>query len=195
MSPITYEQLKAAGFQKNCRGCHRPFKVHRASSNFCIECFKGRKLDKRKRKKIRNARLGIYPKMGKPWTDSRKVFNEDRDMKCEVCGISQKEQFMRHRTTLAGDHIVPARLSSNYGNPHDPDNQMNLCSTCHGRKTSAERLLFGSGGMLGFLSELRKWNWPMQRVALALKIYGLYPSNLEHLFQETESLCRKLESV
>jgi hypothetical protein len=150
---------------------------------------KKRKTEKSARRKLRNTRTGEYPTklMGKPWTDSRKEYNSDADMKCEICGCTQKAQFLKFRTSLAGDHIVPARMAAQHGNPHHPINQMNLCSIDHGHKTGAENALFGGGGMLGYISELRKWNWPMDRVAAALKLYGIYPDNLAHLFVVEQS--------
>lgn len=72
-----------------------------------------------------------------------------------------------------GDHVLARRLAQTCEGK-DPDcdlNVMDICATCHGIKTAAERKLY-RGDRLGFMQVLRCGGWDMERVERAFRFYG-----------------------
>jgi len=92
---------------------------------------------------------------------------------CAICGTKDAHMHV--------DHIVPAGLLRYlahcdmppiYENAEDPRNLIGICAACHGRKTSAEVALC-AGKPMDFWRRLERLDWPMDRVRLALAVYGL----------------------
>ncbi len=92
---------------------------------------------------------------------------------CAVCGTKDAH--------MHADHIVPAGLLRYlahcdmppiYENSEDPRNLIGICAACHGRKTPAEVALCAGKPMV-FWRRLERLDWPMDKVRLALALYGL----------------------
>ena len=70
------------------------------------------------------------------------------------------------------DHYKP---KVHEGGPYDAEDERNLlpvCSKCHGSKRRSE-IKLEKADVLGFLSELNRLKYPMDRVKKALRLYGL----------------------
>lgn len=111
---------------------------------------------------LRNSRRSTP--YGKPeWTT-----DVPRKGKCEICGAHLTKKIPGHR-----DHLIPRRFCEQMGwNPEDPRNILNACRSDHAKKKSAENLLFGRGGVLGFLTELNRIGWPAERAKQMLRDFG-----------------------
>lgn len=95
---------------------------------------------------------------------------------CAVCGTKDAHMHV--------DHIVPAGLLSYLAqldaksihkampSAEDRRNLIGICAACHGRKTPAEVALC-VGKPMDFWRKLERLDWPMDRVRLALALYGL----------------------
>ncbi len=57
-------------------------------------------------------------------------------------------------------------------NSEDPRNLLGICASCHGRKMPAEVALC-AGRPRDYWRKLERLDWPMDRVRLALAVYGL----------------------
>lgn len=103
---------------------------------------------------------------GKPnWTTE-----VPRRGKCEIegCTIRFTKKMPGHR-----DHLIPRRRCVEMGvDPEDSRNFVNACASHHAQKKSAENILFGKGGYLGFFTELNRIGWPAERAKQMLRDYG-----------------------
>ncbi len=113
---------------------------------------------------------------------------------CAVCGARDAHIHVDHIVpagllsylvqfdTKASDAAKAARLNSfgrarKYGrkampNAEDRRNLLGICASCHGRKISAEVALC-AGRPRDYWRKLERLDWPMDRVRLALALYGL----------------------
>lgn len=95
---------------------------------------------------------------------------------CAVCGTKDAHMHV--------DHIVPAGILRHLNEldagvihltvttAEDSRNLIGICAACHGRKTPAEVALC-AGKPVVFWRRLERLDWPMDRVRLALALYGL----------------------
>ncbi len=95
---------------------------------------------------------------------------------CAICGTKDAHMHV--------DHIVPAGLIRYFDQTRPPSQQtvmpsaedrrnlLGICASCHGRKTSAEVALC-AGRPLDYWRKLERLDWPMDKVRLALALYGL----------------------
>ncbi len=95
---------------------------------------------------------------------------------CAICGTKDAHMHV--------DHIVPAGLlrylaqldSKNIHkalpSAEDRRNLLGICSSCHGRKIPAETALC-AGRPQDYWRKLERLDWPMDKVRLALALYGL----------------------
>jgi hypothetical protein len=109
----------------------------------------------------------------RPWRNGWKRHRVSAPQaKCEVeyCDADFKQVGARRHV----DHIVPARLIRRLraGNPDCRENLQCICGTDHGYKLQADHKLC-LGAKLGYLQILREHHFDMERVARALKLYGL----------------------
>ena len=96
------------------------------------------------------------------WSRVRGVVKSRDRRACQVCGKTKTQ------AKLHVDHIVPFLLSQS----NDIENLILICQRCHSQKTDIEnQLLLGRIGC--FLVSLSKAGWPMARVRVAMKLYGL----------------------
>jgi len=96
--------------------------------------------------------------------DVSEAIRERDQNTCQICGTRRSRDKI-----LSADHIVPLLLAKE----HDPVNLITLCEArCHRRKTKIESFLF-EGDLVTFLTCLEKAGWPMQKVRMAMKRYGL----------------------
>ena len=167
---------KSAGMV-TCRGCGAEFWPYPMSGKFCRDCKRNQKTAKMtaSAEKRKAARVGKYPNRGKVWEaakDQKRLINHIG--KCEVCGLPEKEKLKKYKDTLHYDHIVLLRIAITVpgANADDPVNQMELCNKCHAVKKSAESYL-AKGDILSFTSILKRFNWPMDRVFVAMKMFRL----------------------
>lgn len=72
------------------------------------------------------------------------------------------------------DHIVPERFVLDHPlGPHAKTNLICITVQEHAAKRKAEDKLLKNGDMLTYLTKLTQLGWPMERVHLALKFYGI----------------------
>lgn len=104
----------------------------------------------------------------KVWDGLCGVIRErDRQM-CRACGLPPRGN---HKHPV--DHIVPRRQMFTWGiDPHQLFNLATLCRSCHGKKTFAENSIL-RGDFIGFISELKAINYPMDLVKEAFMQLGL----------------------
>lgn len=97
---------------------------------------------------------------------------------CELCGawLADVDEG-KHAGHV--DHIVPEQFCFEYevGDPHCRANLICLCEKCHGKKTAIEWRLHRAD-LVGYLGELRRLGWDMERVKRVLVLYDLLPSRL-----------------
>lgn len=172
--------------RKNLRGCEGTFRIWRGSRTTCPKCYIALR---KERQNGAHKRPGAYPKP-KPqfWgRKHRKLQIEAVQARCEVCLITESACKVAYRCGLTRDHILPVRwiTSRGLGNPHLDLNIKMTCSGCGGKKTAAEVKLF-AGDVLGFVSDLLKWNWDAEELEMVLRHYNFFPQALEHLFRAAE---------
>ena len=96
---------------------------------------------------------------------------------CEVSGVSllfEDESGGTHLSNLAIDHVIPERYVQDHPlGPHARINLICLSFSEHAKKRAAEDQLLKAGDMLGYLQELTRLGWPMDRVHRALQFYGI----------------------
>ena len=95
---------------------------------------------------------------------------------CAICGTKDAHMHV--------DHIVPAGLlrylaqlepkATHKAMPsaEDRENLLGICASCHGRKIPAEVALC-AGRPRDYWRKLERLDWPMDKVRLALALYGL----------------------
>jgi hypothetical protein len=109
---------------------------------------------------------------GKPstslWKKCWKVSaKEARDLGGHICCICHGVEPGAKQIPV--DHIVPRRLMERWGfDPHHQGNLACLCTSCHGKKTAAEWMLF-KGDLVGFVSALAGMSYPKARVLDSFK--------------------------
>ena len=183
---------------KQCRDCGIDFSPRGGqSTRYCATCAKARARDrargKEERRLKRRTRAVSRPKIP-GWATSRRAGLERA---CAACG----EEFEKPGDA-AVDHIVPAavvaELNKNVlgklrkefegselkvkgltmkvsGGIYDAENPANLwsaCRKCHGRKRRAEVKL-ERGDTMGYLAEVNRIGFPLDRAKKALALYGL----------------------
>lgn len=113
------------------------------------------------------------PRRGKQWDAIRVATRTER---CEI----HKCQLLLSSHQGHIDHIVPEQFvfERRIGDPHARENLICICREDHGRKTAIEWRLY-RGDLVGFLDELRVLGWDLDRVKVALRLYGLLDSARE----------------
>jgi HNH endonuclease len=138
-------------------------------SRFCIPCYFARKKEKQAARKEKRKRVDPYPKLGKEWADKRAA----RGIICQKCGCLKTA-----KVRLILDHIVPARIASQRGDPNDDINLQDLCDSCHGEKTSGCEPYLFRNDLLGFLTAMNRFGFSIKRTKDALTHYQFYVGNL-----------------
>ena len=161
--PITRGMIDAV-----CERCETPFK-HKARSSdrkgrFCSSiCFYASNSGS----KSPLSRDGVFHlPPNKLWAELC-AFIRQRDKVCAACSVPHGK---KHHPV---DHIIPRRMVHAWGNdPHQICNLVYLCRSCHGRKGMAENKIL-RGDFVGFVTELKAMNYPMNRVREAFLQFGL----------------------
>lgn len=126
------------------------------------------------RKDRRQLRLELHakpPRRGRLW---REICASARTGKCEL------EKCQENLTLASGkhlghiDHIVPEQFIFEHGlgDAHAHVNLIDICREDHGRKTAVEWRLY-RGDAIGYIDELRRLGWDVERTKVALRFYGL----------------------
>lgn len=110
---------------------------------------------------------------GPTWKAQSRTARE-RDQYCIAPGCGKNESELGQK--LSVDHIVPFRLTVQYGaengvDPNHLDNLACLCRSHHQMKTMAERKLL-RGDIVGFRAAVATI-FPLERVNAALRLWGL----------------------
>jgi hypothetical protein len=106
-------------------------------------------------------------------------------LKCQVCHRTygtircrlSLTRFMLLREHI--DHLIPRRWLKAHGiNPHQANNLISVCGSCHGQKLGFENKFFHSD-LYGYLSGLRSLNYPVSQVinfalSVGLKEFGRF---------------------
>lgn len=110
------------------------------------------------------------PKREGAWTEIpvyiRKRSKRD---KCQVCGWEYNTMRGYGRqvfsmVTEALDHLIPRRWLEARGiNPHQTNNLLSVCGSCHGKKKVLEDKLFHAD-VIGWLSGLRQIGYPVEQI-------------------------------
>ncbi len=162
-----------------CRNCSEEFTPSRfaLTRRICPPCQVILSRQRMARRAKMRKRSHPRPKIHN-WGKARKAATTKG---CAICGTREARQHI--------DHIVPAGLlrylfevelqncppgSFVHGRPsaEDDRNLIGLCASCHGRKTSAETALC-AGRPRDYWRKLERLDWPMDKVRLALALYGL----------------------
>ncbi len=167
-----------------CKKCRCKFRQYGIASRFCPGCKIDRKKERDQKRIDRRKRDGEYPQPEvKWWNEQRKQKSEGIENACEVCGMKESECKNEFGCGLTRDHLLPLRFITARG-LGDGNLDINIkltCSRCGGKKTAAEVKLF-NGDVLGFLRDLKKWDWDMQELELVLKHYHFYLDRWDELF-------------
>ena len=89
-----------------------------------------------------------------------------------MCGtIASRSKSAAHHC----DHIIAARFLHwhQLGDPNAKVNLVTLCASCHPKKRKAENRLCNRTNIVGWLQELNKIGFPMERVKKAMAFYGM----------------------
>jgi 5-methylcytosine-specific restriction endonuclease McrA len=153
----------------DCLGCGKhvvlPMVRTRARKFCCRECQSGY-MQGPQHPLFRGNRRGYR---GKNWHRQAALARERDGGICQGCRITCVQK-------ASVDHIVPFRLTKQYGeregkDPNDLRNLLSLCRSCHAKKTQAEPRLL-RGDVIGFLAAVRVF-LPADRVESALRLWGL----------------------
>jgi hypothetical protein len=167
------KRWKAKKIKLSCHQCHRKFERslpqyrHKAEKRgdkrvFCsTECLKAwRASDDYPTRRHPEAHVGYSRRPHKKWSEEGFA----GEPHCAVCGVAGG----------AADHIVSISVILKLGIPVEraymPENRMTLCGGHHGVKTGADGRLY-EGDILEYLRRLA--GWPLERVHVALRLYGL----------------------
>lgn len=170
---------------RDCKKCHKPFMKSRLSSTLCKDCFFEKSNAKKAARIDRRKRAGAYPKPESRWWKEQAGQNrlvKDVELKCEVCGLPEKECKRLYTRGLTREHLMPVRFITEHhlGDPHLDINIKLTCSGCCGKKAAAEVKLF-NGDVLGFITDLKKWGWDMEEYRGVLLHYRMWSSNFERI--------------
>lgn len=107
------------------------------------------------------------------WTEIPSYLRKRTQTKyCRVCSVDygamrarlRTDSFACQRATEHIDHLIPRRWLEERGvNPHQTNNLLSVCGSCHGRKKTFEDRLF-RGDALGWLQGLRQLGYPVDRI-------------------------------
>jgi len=89
-----------------------------------------------------------------------------------MCGtIASRSKSAAHHC----DHILAARFIEQHklGDPNARVNLVTLCQKCHPKKRRAENKLCNRTNIVGWLQELNRIGFPMQKVRKAMTFYGI----------------------
>ena len=163
---------------KQCRECGIDFRPRGGqSTRYCGHCSAARARFKASRRKKRRTRAVSRPKIP-GWKDTRRAGLEPC---CAACG----EEFEKPGDA-AVDHIVSAAIVAELNRldtktvgtglvDYDAEDKLNLwsaCRKCHGKKRRAE-IKLELADTMGFLAELNRIGFPIDRAKKALALYGL----------------------
>jgi HNH endonuclease len=109
------------------------------------------------------------PKREGKWTEIPTYMRKRvSKVKCQVCGDTYGTMrsgvpgFTMLRQNL--DHLIPRRWLEARGiNPHQTNNLLSVCGSCHGQKKTIEDRLF-QGDAIGWLLGLRQIGYPVDQV-------------------------------
>lgn len=163
--------------ERACRNCKEEFTPGRfdLKRRTCRPCQVVLSRLRTARRKFRRKR--DYPRPGvRRWRQARQPALFEL---CAICGTKDAHMHI--------DHIVPAGMLAHLNKldridmkiirlpvttAEDSRNLIGICAACHGRKTAAEVALC-AGKPMDFWRRLERLDWPMDRVRLALALYGL----------------------
>jgi 5-methylcytosine-specific restriction endonuclease McrA len=117
----------------------------------------------------------VVPVSRRGWEVIAKRIRHKDGYRCQACGkvISFREACLSGRANLSVDHIIPLALV----NEHHDVNLITVCEPCHRSKTGFAGFGFEQklrkGDIPGFLKSCRQFGWPVERVRVALRHYGL----------------------
>lgn len=131
---------------------------------YCIPCQLTQRRERRQRRAEKRKRLARGARLKAAWSRIR------QRVLVGHCGVEDCARLLRRPEDARVDHIVPRALAMPQTVDH-PDNLLELCVSCHGRKARAEIRLH-RGDLLGFWTELLRLGWPMGRVRRALELNG-----------------------
>ncbi len=101
----------------------------------------------------------------------------DASSACQACGAGLWELWVadRIRQVWVGvvDHVIPERYwrATARGTPHQLENLIPVCPSCHGRKTAQEYRLYRAD-VVGYKAELTRIGYPAEAVEAAFRAWG-----------------------
>ncbi len=133
----------------------------------CYSCLRQRYSSRKQKRSSRRKRPGSAPSRGAGWLRARKAVSGQPCAICEAPWVKSAGH--------ACDHIIPARLIQQYwpGLENEKVNLVALCRKCHPLKRRAEDRLCNRTNIVGWLQELNRIGFPMERVKRAMAFYGI----------------------
>ncbi|KKL13939.1 hypothetical protein LCGC14_2520740, partial [marine sediment metagenome] len=158
-------QLKKENKPCRTKRCRNPRIWGRAR---CWDCVRRSYYSRKLKRKERRKRPGCAPSRGGAgWQRARKAVSGSS---CAICGAKPGPP----RLTSSGlrsfahsvDHILASRFITqhNLGDPNAKVNLVALCQKCHPLKRRAEDRLCNRTNIVGWLQELNRIGFPMERV-------------------------------
>ena len=147
------------------RKCRRWFLSWGAAR--CPTCVRHFLSSRSLKRKERRKRPGSAPSRGVGWGKVRAAVSGGC---CAICGAPTVKSVAHHC-----DHILPLRfvVEHKLGDPHAQVNIVLLCQKCHPKKRRAEDKLCNRTNIVGWLQELNRIGFPMERVKKAMEFYGM----------------------
>ena len=139
----------------------------------CYSCLRQRYSLRKEKRRSKRKRPGSAPSRGAGWQRARKAVS---GQPCAICGTTHGRLRRKGlRSVFHVDHILAARLIQHHklGDPHARVNLLTLCSRCHAKKRRAEDRLCNRTNIVGWLQELNRIGFPMERVRRAMEFYGI----------------------
>ena len=153
--------------KRKCRRriCRRKFLSWGAA--LCLRCQAQRRSSRREKKCLRRLRPGKPISRGNSWREARKAVS---GQPCAICGAPGGKS-----GTHPIDHIIAARFiqRNELGDANSSENLVALCAKCHPKKRRAEDRLCRRTNIVGWLQELNRIGFPMERVKKAMAFYGI----------------------
>ncbi|KKK82462.1 hypothetical protein LCGC14_2803150 [marine sediment metagenome] len=135
----------------------------------CWDCFHHLSYLRKLKRKAKRKRPGSAPNRGAGWQRARKAVS---GQPCAICGAKPSPS---GSVAHASDHVIAARflILNLLGDPNAAVNLVTLCRKCHPLKRRAENRLCNRTNIVGWLQELNRIGFPMERVKRAMEFYGI----------------------
>ena len=132
----------------------------------CYSCLRLRYSSRKELRKQKRKRPGSAPSRA-GWQKARAAVSGGS---CAICGAPGGKP-----GTHPIDHIIAARFIQRHelGDANSSENLVVLCASCHPKKRKAENRLCNRTNIVGWLQELNRIGFPMERVEKALEAYGM----------------------